>query len=156
MKVALQEVKEESESGGVYRRHSRARGRRGVIATLVAGLLLIAAGAAWLLRPHPNVESPPMRVVPLTTLPGGEFGPTFSPDGEQVAFEWDGEKHDNGDIYVTIVGSSEIHRLTTNPAADYAPSWSPDGRQIAFCALLPDLSPHRFTSCQRSVGQTSV
>ena len=73
-----------------------------------------------------------MRVVPLTTLPGGELSPTFSPDGDQVAFAWDGEKHDNTDIYVTIVGSSEIRRLTSHPAEDSEPSWSPDGRQIAF------------------------
>ena len=59
-----------------------------------------------------------MRVVPLTTLPGERVAPTFSPDGEQVAFAWDGEKHDNWDIYVTIVGSSETRRLTTDPADD--------------------------------------
>ena len=73
-----------------------------------------------------------MRVVPLTTLPGTEWVPTFSPDGEQVAFVWDGEKHDNWDIYVTIVGSSETRRLTTNPDDDLWPSWSVDGRQLAF------------------------
>ena len=58
--------------------------------------------------------------------------PAFAPDGEQVAFAWSGEKFDNTDIYVTLVGSTAVRRLTTDPAEDYAPSWSPDGRRIAF------------------------
>ena len=73
-----------------------------------------------------------MRVVPLTVLPGHEQWPTFSPDGDQVAFEWDGENGDNADIYIKMVGSSEVRRLTSDPASDQAPSWSPDGRQIAY------------------------
>ena len=53
-----------------------------------------------------------MRTVPLTTLTGEEDWPSFSPDGDQVAFEWRGEKGDNADIYVAMVGSSEVRRLT--------------------------------------------
>jgi Tol biopolymer transport system component/DNA-binding winged helix-turn-helix (wHTH) protein len=78
------------------------------------------------------VNERPMHVVPLTTLAGSEFGPTFSPDGNQVAFAWDGEEQDNSDIYVKLVGSSEIRRLTTDPANDVAPQWSPDGKWIAY------------------------
>ena len=61
--------------------------------------------------------------------------PTFSPDGGQIAFAWEGEKGDNTDIYLKLIGSSEIRRLTSDPAGDVAPSWSPDGRQIAFRRL---------------------
>ncbi len=68
----------------------------------------------------------------MTATPGSEDYPTFSPDGDQVAFAWDGEKGDNTDIYVKMVGSGEARRLTTDPADDTFPSWSPDGRQIAF------------------------
>jgi len=71
-------------------------------------------------------------VVPLTAQPGNYNSPTFSPDGNQVAFSWNGEKGDNFDIYLQMVGSTETRRLTTDPAKDFAPSWSPDGRQIAF------------------------
>jgi Tol biopolymer transport system component len=70
--------------------------------------------------------------VSLTTLRGEERHPTFSPDGEQVAFAWNGAKQDNQDIYVTLVGSSNVRRLTSDPSPDTKPVWSPDGRQIAF------------------------
>ena len=85
-----------------------------------------------LLRRTPAVDSQPTRVVPLTRLAGKESGPAFAPDGEQVAFAWSGEKFDNIDIYVTLVGSTSVRRVTNNPADDFAPSWSPDGRRIAF------------------------
>ena len=97
----------------------------------VAGLavLLSMAGGAWLLlRPSP----PPQRLVPLTSMRGNERAPSLSPDGAQVAFQWEGEKLDNTDIYLMLIGSPEVRRLTTDPAPDLAPSWSPDGRQIAF------------------------
>ena len=76
--------------------------------------------------------------MPLTTLTGQEFYPTFSPDGEQVAFSWNGARQDNRDIYVTLVGSSDVRRLTSDPSVDTKPTWSPDGRQIAFLRDRPD------------------
>jgi Tol biopolymer transport system component len=70
--------------------------------------------------------------VPLTTLPGAEFSPTLSPDGQSVAFVWSGVNRDNGDIYVQRIGSGPEVRRTTHPAHDFSPSWSPDGQWIAF------------------------
>jgi Tol biopolymer transport system component/predicted Ser/Thr protein kinase len=137
VKVALEDIKEESESGaslpaGVVRKR-----RPRLIATFAAAALVIvivAAVAAWLLlRSLQRAAAPPaMRVVPLTTMAGLEFHPTFSPDGNQVAFTWNGPKQDNWDIYVTIVGSANERRLTSDPGEDVRPAWSPDGREIAF------------------------
>jgi Tol biopolymer transport system component len=71
-------------------------------------------------------------VVSLTTDQGILSQPSFSPDGNQVAYTWDGENHDNTDIYVKLIGSPTVLRLTTDPASEQYPVWSPDGRQIAF------------------------
>ena len=69
---------------------------------------------------------------PLTTYAGAEISPSFSPDGRQVAFAWNGEKRDNLDIYVKMVDGGNPLRLTTDPAPDRIPKWSPDGRHVAF------------------------
>jgi Tol biopolymer transport system component len=70
--------------------------------------------------------------VTVTSYPGSQIGPSFSPDGRQIAFSWDGEKGDNYDIYVKLVGETNALRLTTDPAADSFPVWAPDGKRIAF------------------------
>ena len=86
-----------------------------------------------------RVTIAPIRTVPLTSLPGQQRAPTFSPDGNQVAFAWDGDTG-NDDIYVQLVGAGTPLRLTTNPASDRNPAWSPDGRFIAFIRVSPQES----------------
>ncbi len=70
----------------------------------------------------------------VTSFPGFQSQPSFSPDGSQIAFQWDGPTQDNDDIYVTVVGSGTPLRLTKDAAADVYPRWSPDGRWSPFCA----------------------
>ena len=104
----------------------------------VVGLLGVVAAAAgvfsWsVLRPG-DAEAPPAPLVmaPLTTYPGSEREPTFSPDGSQVAFSWDGGTGESRDIYVKVVGAEQPLRLTSDPAQDAWPAWSPEGGRIAF------------------------
>ena len=108
-------------------------GHKWGLTAAIAALLLVAAGiAAWTLRPKPPLApmSPPL---PLTTYRGSQNFPSFSPEGNQVAFQWDGEKQDNVDIYVKGLSPDATPlRLTTNPAPDFYPAWSPDGATIAF------------------------
>ncbi len=65
--------------------------------------------------------------------------PSLSPDGNQVAFAWNGDKDgSNVDLYVSMIGTPAVRRLTTHPAMDVFPRWSPDGRQIAFVRQWTD------------------
>jgi serine/threonine protein kinase len=137
LKVDLAEIKEASDSGHLDTPAPVHQKRSFLPLTLLitAAIAVVAVGGWRLLRrPPPPPLSPPVAwtPVPLTSLAGSAVGPTFSPDGEQVAFSWAGESGDNWDIYLKAVGSSEQRRLTTDPADDDTPSWSPDGRQIAF------------------------
>jgi len=141
VKVALQDIKEESESGAALSVPVARTRRTQLVAAFAASALLMSAAVAWLLWWRPSrlaEEAPPLSVVPLTTLAGHEFDPTFSPDGEQVAFSWDGARQDNRDIYVTLVGASDVRRLTSDPLPDGKPTWSPDGRQLAFLRSRPE------------------
>ncbi len=40
-----------------------------------------------------------LSVFPLTSLPGNVMSPTFSPDGNEVAFAWDGENNGKGSTF---------------------------------------------------------
>ena len=149
VKVALEELKDESESGilrpaagpALPQTKPRAHPRSIWLATSIA-LIVVAALAAWLLRPAPAaLPEPELTATALTTDPGIEDFPTFSPNGSQVAYMWNGPNQDNFDIYVRVVGAGAPLRLTSDPAVDSSPAWSPDGRTIAF---LRNLAGGRF------------
>jgi serine/threonine protein kinase/WD40 repeat protein len=99
---------------------------------VIISVLAALAVAVWLLRGRDTSRDVMVHPVPLTSFLGSQDWPSFSPDGEHVAFSWDGEKQDNFDIYVKRIGPGPPLRLTQNPAMDTHPVWSPDGNTIAF------------------------
>ncbi len=140
LKVTLQELKEESDSGVLSPTTPTLKNRRSFIALALvffAGVVLAVAGWLWFGRSQPPPEEVLLTAVPLTSYAGSETYPSFSPDGSQVAFSWNGEKQDNYDIWTKVIGTETKLQLTSNPANDYSSAWSPDGRWIAFCRDLP-------------------
>jgi Tol biopolymer transport system component/DNA-binding winged helix-turn-helix (wHTH) protein len=105
------------------------------LAVVLIGAVSVASIAKGLWKaPQTNA---PLQAVPFITLPGVSRYPSFSPDGERIAFTWTGPNQDNPDIYVQQIGVGTPLRLTTDPANDYNPVWSPDGRWIAFLRRIP-------------------
>jgi tricorn protease len=66
----------------------------------------------------------------LTSHPGRERGPIFSPDGTQIAFT--GEYDGNTDVFVMPATGGEPRRLTYHPDQDVATAWTPDGKSVLF------------------------
>jgi Tol biopolymer transport system component/DNA-binding winged helix-turn-helix (wHTH) protein len=106
--------------------------RRWVAVAVASAVLVMALAASYIWARRPNAPAR-MRVVPLTTFTGRESNPSFSPDGMDVVFSWNGEKASNAfNIYEKIIGANEIRPITSDSGDNSYPSWSPDGRQIAF------------------------
>lgn len=59
-----------------------------------------------------------------------DLGPSWSPDGERIAFASD--RDGRFEIYTMKADGGDVRRLTYNNEIDLSPRWSPDGKQIVF------------------------
>src|ERR671936_1565549 len=69
-------------------------------------------------------------LVRLTDDPAADFDPSWSPDGQRIAYRHEDER--SGQIYVMNADGSQQQNLTRRRGLDYSPAWSPDGKSIAF------------------------
>ncbi|MGB7624138.1 MAG: PDZ domain-containing protein [Terriglobia bacterium] len=111
----------------------------------LAGLLIAADTETRLMR-YPDISSTrivftygsDLWTVPreggvaerLTSHPGLEINPKFSPDGRWIAFT--GQYDGNTDVFVIPAEGGVPKRLTYHPAADFVLGWHPDGKRILF------------------------
>lgn len=82
-------------------------------------ITFIYGGDIWLA--DKNGENPKR----LTTFPGVETQPHFSPDGNLIAFS--GQYDGNTDVYVVSLKGEAPKRLTWHPANDNVIGWTNDG-----------------------------
>ncbi len=69
----------------------------------------------------------------ITGTSGAERGPSWSPDGRQIAFYGAASENGNFDIYTINTDGTGLFNVTNSPEVDDRyPSWSPDGARIAF------------------------
>jgi Tol biopolymer transport system component/DNA-binding winged helix-turn-helix (wHTH) protein len=110
---------------------------------IAATIAIAVVGTLVTIALRAPVAEPLESVVPLTTYPGWESSPSFSPDGSQVAFIWNGTKNRvyhgivDYDIYVKQVGEERALRIPHDRTGAVSPAWSTDGASIAFLRLLP-------------------
>jgi Tol biopolymer transport system component/DNA-binding winged helix-turn-helix (wHTH) protein len=143
-----------SEAGSPTGQVAEARQSHWSVQKTVAGLGAVA-GVSLLLfifgtkHNHGNLE-----IIPLATPPGWVRHPSFSPDGNEITFDYTDEDSHNSDIYIQDLGDDKMLRLTTPPGASFCPSWSPDGQKIAYAHYLEPVSgnPERTIMLMTQLG----
>ena len=127
-----------------------------IIFAIVLSLTLIII-SYWLTRPKGEIIVRIQHTSPLTTAPGLEQDPSWSPDGTRLALTRRPEPDGWAQVYVNYLDGYGIKKLTTNPGPGGAmsPKWSPDASQIAYIVvgqglflMNADGSGHRQISSQ--------
>jgi Tol biopolymer transport system component len=132
LKVALRELKDESDSGTLTPAPSAVstRNRSRLVLSLSAAFVVLAAGAGWFWW-----HSKPARTAghPLTRLTsnGVSFTPAVSPDGKMLAYA-SLAGGPNPDIWVQQIGGGQAIQITHEKDGASFPAFSPDGTQIAY------------------------
>ena len=79
------------------------------------------------LRRRASTAALPQR---LTTAPGIDTDPSFSPDGSKIVFESD--RSGSQQLYIMNADGSNQRRISFGGGWYASPEWSPDGEWIAF------------------------
>ena len=89
-------------------------------------ITFVYAGDIWIVPKQGGVASR------LSSPPGEEIFPRFSPDGSMIAFSanYDG----NLEVYVVPTHGGDIKRLTHHPMDDRVIDWHPDGKRVLFAS----------------------
>jgi Tol biopolymer transport system component len=143
IRTDLQRLKRDTESkrlpvaAGAVAATGEHRGIRWTVFVPAAiAIALLAAGIYFVhYRARDDKKADMVTPIPFTAYLGREVCPTFSPDGSQIAFAWNGDPESGSkgfDLYVKGTSSENLLRLTNHPAGFVCPAWSPDGAQIAF------------------------
>ncbi len=101
---------------------------------VISGLVIVGLAAliymVWL-RDSPAQRSPSQYILSrLTFDPGLQSEPSWSPDGNFIAYSSD--RSGNFDIWVKPLGEGNAVQVTKSPAQDWQPDWSSDGKRIVF------------------------
>ncbi|NJL30278.1 MAG: hypothetical protein HC898_00845 [Phycisphaerales bacterium] len=84
-------------------------------------------------RPTPDLYLQAVQgsaVTRLTDDPGWDTMPTFSPDGQKIAFC--SNRNGNMDVYVMSLEGGQPVQITSDPSHDIHPSFSPDGKHLVY------------------------
>ena len=147
IKLALEELKEESESGKLSAQVAAAAAvpppvrspRRFVaIAAGIAALVIAAAGLVWWFEKRTSSAPARSEWVQITNLPDSAVQPALSPDGRMLTFIRGPSSFSTpGQVYVKMLPTGEPVQLTHDNRIKMSPVFSPDGSRIAYSVAAP-------------------
>jgi TolB protein len=71
----------------------------------------------------------------VTNGEGEASNPSWSPDGQRIAFSWTrGYQKGDWNIFVMDIGSGQYTQLTHSEGRNENPVWAPDGRHLVFAS----------------------
>jgi serine/threonine protein kinase len=144
VRVELQEIMEESDSQRAVADTKDHRNRLKIAVWILVGAACAAAIIFVYLRSRSRAELAALTPVPFTAYPGIQIHPTFSPDGTQIAFAWNGDPAAGSkgfDLYIKVVGSEKLLRLTQQPPSGSTPHGLPTAPR------LPSIAAARIPAC---------
>ena len=81
----------------------------------------------------------------LTHHAAEDFHPSWSPDGQTIAFESVGDEEWSSKIHVVSPDGTKLRRLGADiPSSDRHPTWPPDSQRIAFVSWLGGAGPEIY------------
>jgi serine/threonine protein kinase len=139
LRVALAELKDESDSGRLTASEPAKRTNRWPLVVGVAAIVALAlVGSLWWLQPAstgPALQSQNLRQ--LTFDSGESSFPALSPDAKFVAYQSDRAGPGRYDIWVQQTAGGSPLRLTQGPGSHYLPVFAGDGSKVYFESTGP-------------------
>ncbi len=147
IKLALEELKEDSESGKLSGEAAAAAAHRPLahsprrlvaIAAGVVALVVATASLAWWLPKRHSSAPARSEWVQITNLPDAAVQPALSPDGRMLTFiRGPSGFITSGQVYVKMLPTGEPVQLTRDNLLKMSPVFSPDGSRIAYSVPGP-------------------
>jgi len=139
VKVALEELKEESDSGKLTTPVQPTRRRFHRWMTVGICVCVIVAAAGVLYYRTGSLHAPAASEwVPLTNFADSAVSPALSPDGRMLAFLRGPDAfYTSGQLYLKMLPHGEPVQLTHDGRLKMAPTFSPDGSRVAYSVVEP-------------------
>src|SRR5262249_11607375 len=132
LKLELEEIKEESESGAEVSRAALQPTKRISRVVWIAGAMVALATGLFFGRSAFAPKPTSYRLQQITRDAGFTGMPALSPDGKMLAYVSDRAGGNNLELFVQQVPGGEPIRLTRTTQSELQPRFSPDGTQILF------------------------
>ncbi len=118
----------------VHAQHTSWARQLAVAGMLVAMAIAVLLGVKAYKAPGSPATTLPITIRQITTWPGLDSNPAFSPDGESIAYSSD--HNGNFEIYLrSLAPDGRDIQLTTDGHQNFDPKWSPDGKRIAYYSM---------------------